>query len=70
MLTVLAGSHFSCALVLEGSKRFWKVLVEAKYDRKSWQEVKMGGLVNITLATQRQPTGLTTTNTAEINWQK
>ena len=31
-------------VVLEGSKRLWTVCVEAKYDRQSWQEAKIGGL--------------------------
>ena len=45
MRTVSAESHFSWILVLEGSKKLWRVSAEARYDGQSWQEEKISGLV-------------------------
>ena len=45
MQTVSTGSHFSRTVVLEGSKRSQTVSAEAKSERQSRQEAKIGGLV-------------------------
>ena len=42
---VLAGSHFSQTVILEGSKRSQTVLAEAKYDGHSQQKAKISGQV-------------------------
>ena len=53
MHTVLAGSYFSGTVVLAGSKRSQTFLVEAKYDKWSLCQAKIGELVYTLCCTEK-----------------